>query len=93
MSNVSPNDRIEDVAPGDLVEIDRGSGPQVCKVVHVDRVAPEGQGGQDEPAFRITFEDSNAETFQLDLPAGTRVTRSLESKWESTQSPTPHSDS
>ncbi|MGE2735827.1 hypothetical protein [Mycolicibacterium vaccae] len=96
MSNVSPNDRIEDVAPGDLVEIDRGSGSQVCKVVHVDRVNPEGQGGPEdsaEPAFRITFEDSNAETFQLDLPAGTRVTRSLESKWESTQSPTPHTDS
>lgn len=81
MSNVSSNDRIEDVAPGDLVVVDRGSGERPCKVVHIDA----GESG-----FRITFEDENAETFQLDLAAGTRVTRALESKWESTQSPTPN---
>lgn len=84
MSNVSPNDRIEDVAPGDLIAVDRGSGARTCKVVHIDRTDQEGA-----EVYRITFEDQNAETFQLDLEAGTRVTRSLESKWESTQSPTP----
>ncbi|UXA17976.1 hypothetical protein [Mycobacterium sp. SMC-4] len=84
MSNVSSNDRIEDVAPGDLVVVDRGSGQRPCKVVHVDDLQPAGSG------FRLTFEDQNAETFQLDLAAGTRVTRALESKWESTQSPTPN---
>ncbi|MGE2836229.1 hypothetical protein [Mycobacterium sp. SMC-4] len=89
MSNVSANDRIEDVAPGDLLLVDRGSGERPCKVVHVDRVDPNDSA---EAVFRITFEDENAETFQLDLAAGTRVTRSLESKWESTQSPTPHAE-
>ena len=89
MSNVSPNDRIEDVAPGDLIAVDRGSGPRTCKAVHIDRVDSEGA---EAPAFRVTFEDENAETFQLDLEPGTRVTRSLESKWESTQSPTPNTD-
>ncbi|BBX19599.1 hypothetical protein CRI77_17350 [Mycolicibacterium duvalii] len=89
MSNVSSNDRIEDVAPGDLVVVDRGAGERPCKVVHVDRG---DAGGSDVSAFRITFEDENAETFQLEMAAGTRVTRALESKWESTQSPTPHTE-
>ncbi|GFG53280.1 hypothetical protein MAGR_47210 [Mycolicibacterium agri] len=40
--------------------------------------------------YIVTFEDDNAETFQLKIPAGTVVTHAMESKWESGQSPTPH---
>lgn len=81
MSTVSGNDLIDDVTPGDIIAVDRGSGEQPYKVVFKD-ANPEG--------FIITFEDDNGETFQLDLAAGTTVKRSVESKWESAQSPTPH---
>jgi hypothetical protein len=83
MSEVSGQDRIDDVAPGDIIAVDRGSGEQPYKVVFK------------EPAdgrFVVTLE-GDGETFELDLPAGATVKRSLESKWESPQSPTPHSES
>lgn len=76
MSNIS-NDPIDDVAPGDLITVDG----QPCKVVHKEAV----EGG-----YLVTFEASDAQTFDVRYPAGTRVTRSLETKWESGQSPTPH---
>ncbi len=63
--------------------VDRGDGEQPYKVVHK---------ASSDSGYLVTFEDDDAETFQLDLASGTRVTRSLESKWESSQSPTPHSD-
>jgi hypothetical protein len=84
MSNISNNDRIDDVAPGDVVLVERGSGePAPYKVVHKD-------AGETAGTYVVTYEDDSGETFQIDYPAGTRVTRSLEAKWESGQSPTPH---
>lgn len=84
MSEVSGNDPIDDVSPGDIVAVDRGCGERPYKVVFKDATS----GG-----FIVTFEDDNGETFQLDLAAGTAVERSAESKWESAQSPTPHVES
>lgn len=81
MSNISSNDLIDDVAPGDIVSVDRDTGTQAAKVVHKEAV---------EDGFLITFEAPDAQTFEVRYPAGTRITRSLESKWESDQSPTPH---
>ncbi|KGI70410.1 hypothetical protein MJO55_26780 [Mycolicibacterium rufum] len=83
MTNPPTSDPIDDVAPGDVIVVDRGDGDRPYKVVHK---------ASSDTGYLVTFEDDDAETFQLDLAAGTRVTRSLESKWESTQSPTPHSD-
>ena len=83
MSKVSGNDLIDDVAPGDIIAVDRGSGEQPYKVVFKDST---------DAGYVITFEGDDGETFQLDLAAGTTVTRSLESKWESAQSPTPNSE-
>ncbi|OJZ74714.1 hypothetical protein BRW65_08410 [Mycobacterium paraffinicum] len=83
MSKVSGNDPIDDVAPGDIIAVDRGSGERPYKVVFKDAT----EGG-----YVVTFEAGDGETFQLDLAAGTRVTRSLESKWESAQSPTPRTE-
>ncbi|HTX97494.1 MAG TPA: hypothetical protein VME67_23275 [Mycobacterium sp.] len=81
MSQASGNDLIDDVTPGDIIAVDCGSGQQPYKVVFKDAT---------EQGYLVTFEDDGGETFQLDLAAGTRVKRSLESKWESAQSPTPH---
>jgi hypothetical protein len=82
MSNISSNDLIDDVAPGDLLDVDRGSGDaQFAKVVHKQPL---------DDGYLVTFEAPNAETFELRFAPGTRVTRSLEAKWESDQSPPPH---
>ena len=83
MSKASGNDLIDDVTPGDFITVDRGSGEQPYKVVFKDST---------DAGYVVTFEDDAGETFQLDLAAGTTVKRSLESKWESAQSPTPHSE-
>ena len=82
MSNASGNDLIDDVSPGDIVAVDRGSGEQPYKVVFKDST---------DAGYLITFEGDDGETFQLELTAGTRVTASLQAKWESAQSPTPNS--
>ncbi len=81
MSNEFADESIDVVAPGDIIAVDRGSGPQHYKVVHKN-------DGDD--SFLVTMEGADGETFQKEFAAGTSVTRSLESKWESTQSPTPH---
>lgn len=81
MSNISSNDLIDDVAPGDLIAVDRDGVSQPCKVVHKETV---------DDGYLITFESPDAQTFDVRYPAGTRITRSLEAKWESGQSPTPH---
>jgi hypothetical protein len=86
MSNIS-SDRIDDVAPGDIITVDRGNGEsQPSKVVFKDR----DKGGDDAVVYIITFEDDDGETFQQTIPAGTVVTHAMESKWESGESPTPH---
>ena len=41
--------------------------------------------------FTITLAADDGDTFDIDMPAGSPVIRSLEAKWESPQSPTPHS--
>lgn len=82
MSKVSGNDLIDDVSPGDIIAVDRGSGEQPYKVVFKDAT---------DTGYDVTFENGNGETFQLQFAAGATVTRSLESKWESAQSPTPRS--
>ncbi|OBF95982.1 hypothetical protein A5790_07145 [Mycobacterium sp. 852002-51152_SCH6134967] len=81
MSNISENDRIEDVTPGDIVLVDRGAEPVPSKVVHKD---------VNDGTAVITYELDDGTTFQVEYAAGTRVTRSLEAKWESEQSPTQH---
>jgi hypothetical protein len=80
MSETPGNDQIDDVASGDMIAIDRGSGERLYKVVFKDSA---------DAGYIVTLEDDNGETFQLDLAAGTPVQRTLESKWESSQSPTP----
>lgn len=76
------DDPIDDVAPGDIITADRGDGERPYKVVHI--AAADG-------GYLVTLEDDgDGETFQQQFAAGTRVRRSLESKWESAQSPTPH---
>jgi hypothetical protein len=83
VSNISSNDRIDDVTPGDIVAVDRGTGQaRPYKVVFKESTA----GG----AYLVTFEDDDGETFQVEYAAGTRVSRALEAKWESGQSPTAH---
>ncbi|MDX1873209.1 hypothetical protein SBI67_13855 [Mycolicibacterium sp. 120266] len=77
------NGPIDDVAPGDVITLDRGTGARTYKVVHKESV----DGG-----FAITVEGDGGATSALELPAGTQVARTLEAKWESTQSPTPHSE-
>ncbi len=87
MSNVSAGDPIDDVADGDLIAVERDSETRPFKVVFKS-----AEHTADGTVYTVSFEDDDGETFQLDYPAGTRVTRSLESKWESGQSPTPHSE-
>lgn len=83
MPEVSGDDSIDDVTPGDMIAVDRGSGEQFYKVVFKD-------SGDD--GYVVTLEDDDGETFQLELAAGTVVRRYLESKWASPQSPTPHTE-
>ncbi|MCV7103304.1 hypothetical protein [Mycobacterium palustre] len=82
MPEPSGHDRIDDVSPGDIVAVDRGSGEQPYKVVFKDFT---------DGRFLVTLE-GHGETFQLELAPGAAVSRTLGSKWESTQSPTPNSE-
>ena len=83
MSNIS-SDRIDDVAPGDILAVARGAGrTRPSKVVFKDFHERAG-------VYTVTFEDDDGETFQSDFAAGTVVTHAMESKWESADSPTPH---
>jgi hypothetical protein len=55
--------------------------------VHQDaRESPSGK------IFSITVEPDDGNLFDIEMPAGTTVRRSLESKWESTESPMPHEE-
>ncbi len=86
MSDADPtfDDPIDDVAPGDIITADGGDGARPYKVVHI---------AANDEGYLVTLEDDgDGETFQQQFAAGTHVTRSLESKWESAQSPTSHTD-
>lgn len=76
MSKQTDTAPIADVAPGDVITLD-GEGP--FRVVHKDAV---------DAGFLVTVEADGGETRDVELPAGATVTRTLESKWESPQSPT-----
>lgn len=82
MTEVSANDRIDDVAAGDIIAVDRGAGEEPYKVVFKEFT---------DGRYLVTLE-GDGETFELDLAPGTCVKRSLAAKWESAQSPTPRSD-
>jgi hypothetical protein len=83
MTEVSGNDRIDDVTPGDIIAVDRGRGERPYKVVFKDF---------SDDRYVVTLGGGDGETFQIDFAAGTTVKRSLASKWESAQSPTPRSE-
>jgi hypothetical protein len=82
MSEPRTDSRIDDVAPGDIITLGRDAAESGYKVVHKE---------PSESGYVVTFEGDDGATFQQELPAGAPVKRSLESKWESAQSPTPHS--
>lgn len=79
MSQPNADSRINEVAPGDIITL--GAGEPAGKVVHKEPT---------ESGFLITFEGEEGETFQREVAGDAPVKRSLESKWESTQSPTAH---
>ncbi|MCV7137017.1 hypothetical protein H7J06_29015 [Mycobacterium hodleri] len=87
MTGISDEARIDEVAPGDLVSLDvpgdDGTGEREYKVVFV--AAPTSGAAS---TFSVTVEADDGETFDVDLPGDTVVRRSMESKWESAQSPT-----
>ncbi|MGB3356236.1 MAG: hypothetical protein WBB00_26185 [Mycobacterium sp.] len=89
MSEQSDDARIENVAPGDIISLElpdrRGGDSREYKVVHKDS----GNSGAN-PMIIVTLEGDDGETFDVELPADSVVHRTLESKWESEQSPTPH---
>lgn len=82
MTEATDDDRIDDVSPGDVITLTGGDGPY--RVVHVDPT---------DAGFLVTLEPDGGETMDVELASGTTVTRTLESKWESPQSPTSNSDS
>ena len=93
MSEQSDDARIEDVAPGDIISLERPDSrgdSREYKVVHKDVVRPEPDDSAAEPTIIVTLEGDDGETFDVELPADNVVHRTLESKWESEQSPTPH---
>lgn len=75
---------IDQVAEGDLVDRDGKS----AKVVHKDDTTDKDGAA----SILVTFETDNGETFDIEYASGTVVRRFPESKWESAQSPTPHTD-
>lgn len=71
------SDRIDDVAAGDIVVVERGGRQQPCKVVHKD---------SHDDGYLVTFQTDDGTTFEVAYPAGACVVRSMEAKWESQQS-------
>lgn len=81
MTAQSDNDRLGNVAPGDLIELTLpGSAVRQYKVVHKESTGD---------MIIATLAGDDGETRDVELPADTVVVRTLESKWESPQSPTP----
>lgn len=90
MAGQTDNDRLDNVAPGDIISLhlpDRPGDGRAYKVVHKDSSEVNAT-----PTVLVTLEGDDGETFDAELPADSAVTRALESKWESAQSPTPHTD-
>ncbi|OAN41740.1 hypothetical protein [Mycolicibacterium iranicum] len=86
MTAQSDNDRLDNVAPGDLITLavpDLGDQPGEYKVVHID-----SRDDASGTTMIVTLEGDDGETCDIELPADTIVVRTLESKWESPQSPT-----
>ena len=87
MTGISDDARIDEVAPGDLVTLDvpgdERAGERQYKVVFVD--APDTS---ERATFAVTLETDDGQTFDVELPGDAVVQRSMESKWESAQSPT-----
>ena len=87
MTGISDDARIDAVAPGDLVTLDvpgdERVGERQYKVVFVDT-----PNSTDNATFTVTVETDDGQTFDVELPGDTVVQRSMESKWESAQSPT-----
>jgi len=83
MTGISDQARVDEVAPGDLVVLDvpgdEGVGAREYKVVFVDR---------SDATVTLTVETDDGQTFDAVLPGDTVVSRAMESKWESEQSPT-----
>ncbi|QZT62744.1 hypothetical protein [Mycolicibacterium austroafricanum] len=83
------SDRIDRVAPGDLISLPLPDAPDAedrqYKVVHIDP-----RGASSDGAVVITLEADAGRTFDVELASDTVVTRTLGAKWESPQSPTPH---
>lgn len=88
MTAQSDTDRLDNVAPGDLISLplpDAEDDAREYKVVHTEsRNDPSGT------TMIVTLEGDDGETCDVELPGDTVVVRTLESKWESPQSPTPH---
>jgi hypothetical protein len=88
MAGNTEQDRIDNVAPGDLITLERDGAPaRQYKVVH--KSSGESDSGT---VFTVVLEGDDGQTFDLELTSGSEVIRSLESKWESPQSPTAHAD-
>lgn len=92
MAGQSENDRLDNVAPGDIIALQRPDRLETpsrqYKVVHKDR--ENGADSAGTPMILLTLEGDDGETVDVELPADSVVNRSLESKWESAQSPTAH---
>ena len=97
MAGQSLDDRLDSVAPGDIIELPTSRGPGVAgqqyKVVHKDVVLKDDDEADAASMIVVTLEGESGETFDVELPADAVVNRSLESKWESAQSPTLHQGS
>jgi hypothetical protein len=91
VTGISDDARIDEVAPGDLVTLevpnDERMGERQYKVVFVD-----GPNSTEGETFTVTVETDDGQTFDVELPGDAVVQRSMESKWESAQSPTATED-
>ncbi len=101
MAGQSSDDRLENVAPGDIISLRLSDEPGAVvgqyKVVHKDPLVHRDKVAQRDPnesattsTIVVTLAGDDGETLDVELPADTVVNRSLESKWESEQSPTPN---
>lgn len=102
MTEQSNDDRLGNVAPGDIISLElpgknAGDGREYREykvvhkdVVHQDVVHRDSVNSDPNPTIIVTLEGDDGETFDAELPADSVVRRTLESKWESAQSPTPH---
>lgn len=81
MPEATEQDRIDNVAAGDVITLTDG-GPY--RVVHVDTI---------DTGYLVTLAPDGGETMDVELVSGTTVVRTLESKWDSPQNSTPNVES